>query len=320
MNIRLFLYSVYKPKEMNKLLVLSTFLLLSVIGLNAQTWKHQTIKSDFDGEYSIVSAYGYGGQRPYESPHFYVRQIHSLEIIISGLGYTGCNNNSLLIVFDGSRRYRAKVTPSTDNEALFVEEVIADNGIEKLTLYHLLMEIIKSSKMSVRFQNDCSTRDFFYRLDGSASAFNKMFGNKISLEIESFDIENERGLLVESRKRKQDSITKFRADSALVIEKNILVKRRKKYYSMIYEFTKNPIVDGELSDYKIDKTTLRRIESKMKAYVETLEPEESLNGFNFKEDNYPMYRLMMQYTDEQGQLHSSYLFESVRLSESGTFY
>ena len=305
---------------MNKLLLLCTFVFLSAIGLKAQTWKHQTIKSDFDGEYSIVSAYGYGGQRPYEYPRFYVKQSNSLEIIISGLGYTGCNDNSLLIVFDGSRRYRAEVTPSTDNEALFVEEVILDNGIEKLTLYHLLMEIIKSSKMSVRFQNDCSTRDFFYRLDGSASAFNKMFGNKIILEIESFDKENERRLLIESKKRKQDSITKFRADSALVIEKNILIERRKKYYSMIYEFTKNPIVDGELSDYKIYKTTLRTIEIKMKEYVEKLEPEDSLIGFYFKEDNNPMYKLMMQYTDEQGQLHSRYLFESVRLSESGTFY
>jgi len=54
MNIRLFLYSVYKPKEMNKLLVLSTFLLLSVVGLNAQTVYSVKYESQADVKVFVV--------------------------------------------------------------------------------------------------------------------------------------------------------------------------------------------------------------------------------------------------------------------------
>lgn len=238
----------YKPKEMKKLLLLSTFILLSVVGLNAQTWKHKVQYSDFDGKYDIVYAFGYGGSSPYENPQFIVRNRSEEELFISDLGHTGCDNNRLLIVFDRTRKYYAYGSPSTDRDALFISSFYTDDNINKLTIYHLLQEIMQSSKMSIRFSNDCTTRDFYYRLDGSTSALTKMFGSKIQSEIKLFEeqqIQKEKALEEEKKMMELPyDIWRFKVDSARAWEKEKMSKQKSMNDSLMKQLLLNPRVDS----------------------------------------------------------------------------
>ena len=138
---------------MKKLLLLFTFLLLSVVGLNAQTLSYANKTSDFDGSYKIVSANGYGGEFPYQSPRFIVRNIGGrIDLYISNLGYTGCDGNELIIVFDSKRKYYVStglLIESTDKDALFIAGIRESWNGEVLTIYHLLDEVNKSSKLSL---------------------------------------------------------------------------------------------------------------------------------------------------------------------------
>jgi hypothetical protein len=58
---------------MKKQLLCFAFIILSILGLNGQTWKHKVENSDFDGRYDWVYAIGYGGSFPYQNPQFIVR-------------------------------------------------------------------------------------------------------------------------------------------------------------------------------------------------------------------------------------------------------
>jgi len=234
---------------MNKLLLLSTFILLSVVGLNAQTWKHKVQYSDFDGKYDIVYAFGYGGSSPYENPQFIVRNIDENELFISDLGYTGCDDNKLIIVFDKTRKYIVYGNPSTDNEALFISSIYYQNEeLEEQNIYHLLQEIMRSSKMSIRFSNDCSTRDFYYRLDGSTSALTKMFGSKIQNEITLFEEEQiKKAKALEEEKKMMElpyDIWRFKVDSARAWEKEKMSKQKSMNDSLIKQLLLNSRMDS----------------------------------------------------------------------------
>ena len=125
-----------------KNLLMVTFSILLTVGISGQTWKFQQVNSDFDGNYSVVYAYGSGGTSPYESPSFRINNVKDdLSVYIDGLGYTGNDHNSLIFVFDGSRRYESAsdlVSASRDSEALFISGVRREGEVEELTIYHLL--------------------------------------------------------------------------------------------------------------------------------------------------------------------------------------
>lgn len=196
---------------MKKLLLLFTFLLLSVVGLNAQTWSYTNKTSDFDGSYKIVSAYGYDGGFPYETPRFIVRNTGGrIDLYISNLGYTGCDGNELIIVFDSKRKYYVStglLIESTDKDALFIAGIRESWNGQVLTIYHLLDEVKKSSKMSIRFSSDCKTNDFFYKLDGSTSALNKMFGSRIQDEVKSFEENKIKLAIAKKEKERKQAIS-----------------------------------------------------------------------------------------------------------------
>jgi len=334
MNIRLFLYSVYKPKEMNKLLVLSTFLLLSVIGLNAQTWKHQTIKSDFDGSYDRVSALGYGGSSPYDTPNFIARNRNDkLEIYISNLGYTGCDDNELIIVFDSKRRYAVStglLIESLDKDALFIAGIRQSGDDDVLTEYHLINEIMKSSKMSIRFISSCKVNDFYYRLDGSTSAFNKMLGNAVAFELKYYEEQKEQRA-IEKRKREEElamRIARRRVrDSILKIEEDSIqawkAMRRDKLNStkdsILESFFESPMVDGKPSDYKVIVKNKQLTKSLMSRNLAFLKNGEEFVGYNLKTSTLGQYRLMLVYIDKDQNRKEKYIYKSFRLDENGIF-
>ena len=323
----------YKPKEMKKLLLLSTFILLSVVGLNAQTWTYANKTSDFDGSYKIVSAYGYGGEFPYQSPRFIVRDMDDrIEIFISDLGYTGCDGNELIIVFDSKRKYYVStglLIESTDKDALFIAGIRESWNGEVLTIYHLLDEVKKSSKMSIRFSSDCKTNDFFYKLDGSTSALNKMFGRRIQDEVKSFE-ENKVKLAIakKEKERKQaisDSIERIKIDSiasyrekAFMRQKAVKDSLNGHYEQLIQLFLDNPTINGQDVNYTIPEASREKVIPVMTRNIEVLRVNQRLKGFDLELSSQGYYKLMMIYTDDKGTAtQSRYLYKSFRLTDTG---
>ena len=316
---------------MNKIFFLSAYFLLSV-GLNAQTWKYSSRTSDFDGEYKIVSAYGYGGEFPYEAPRFIVRDMNGrITLFIADLGYTGCDGNELIIVFDSERKYYVSTNlliESTDKDALFIAGMRKSWDSEVLTEYHLLDEIRKSSKMSIRFSSSCKVNDFYYRLDGSSSSLNKLLGNSIDYELKYFEEQKEQRELDRLRReeeqrlklierRKQDSLNQIRVDSIKSWERSLLSQHTIVKDSMIDLFARTPIVNGQTTDYKIDSKTFKKMKYVFTSNAEKLKPEYELVGFNLKPSGKGVYKVMMIYIDDEGNRQSKYLYQSVGITSDG---
>lgn len=279
-----------------------------VYGLNAQTWKHTIEYSDFDGKYNLVYAEGYGGSFPYDNPQFIVRNKTKDELYITGLGYTGCDNNSLIIVFDSRRRYKAYGNPSTDNEALFIESLFSEVNGDKLTIYHLLQEIMKSSKMSIRFENDCAIRDFFFKLDGSTTAFTKMFGSKIQDEIIAFE---ERAKL----KAINDSLAKIKKDSIKEWRTQMAIEAKRVSDSIINDFLMNPTIDGEKVSYIIPDASRKKASSVMERNINSLKWDYVLIGFDLSQMTRSTYKVIIVYKDEYGDLQERWIYQTLRLTE-----
>lgn len=314
---------------MKKQFLCFAFIILSILGLNAQTWKYSSRTSDFDGDYKIVSAYGYGGEFPYEAPRFIVRDMNGrITLFIADLGYTGCDGNELIIVFDSERKYYVSTNlliESTDNDALFIEGMRKSWDSEVLTEYHLLDEIRKSSKMSIRFSSSCKVNDFYYRLDGSSSSLSKLLGNSIDYELKYFEEQKEldrlrreeeqRLKLIE--RRKQDSLNQIRVDSIKSWERSLLSQHTIVKDSMIDLFARTPIVNGQTTDYKIDSKTFKKMKYVFTSNAERLKPEYELVGFNLKPSGKGVYMVMMIYIDDEGNKQSKYLYQSVGITSDG---
>lgn len=307
---------------MKKQLLCFAFIILSILGLNGQTWKHKVENSDFDGRYDWVYAIGYGGSFPYQNPQFIVRNKTEDELYITGLGYTGCDNNSLIIVFDSSRRYKAYGSPSTDNKALFIESLFSEVNGDKLTIYHLLQEIMKSSKMSVRFENDCGIRDFYFKLDGSTSALTKMFGSKIKNEISAYEaVKVQQALEIEERaklKAFNDSLEKAKSDSIKEWRTQVIHEKSSMSDSIITHFLINPTIDGEKVSLLIQDKSREKASSVMASYINSMKPDEVLIGFDLSQMKQSKYKLIMVCKDGYGDIQKKWLYQiSFRLTELG---
>ena len=307
---------------MKRILFLSVFYFLFINGLDAQTWKYKVKYSDFDGRYDLVYATGYGGSFPYQNPQFLVRNKSEDELYISGLGYTGCDNNSLILVFDRNRRYKAYGTPSTDNKALFIESVFTEGSGERLTIYHLLREIMKSSKMSVRFENDCGMHDFFFKLDGSTSALTKMFGNKIQNEIKTLEEDQKQmeSISIERARLKaiMDSLDRIEADSIREWRTQIVIKRRRLTDSTVNYFLVNPTIDGKKVNYKIPEESQKRIAPILERNARSVKSDELLIGFDLQEMTQSIYQLNMIFKNESGAVQNKWLYKTFRLTDEAT--
>ena len=317
---------------MKRILFLSVFYFLFSNGLNAQTWSYANKTSDFDGSYKVVSAYGYGGDFPYQSPRFIVRNMGGrIDLYISDLGYTGCDGNELIIVFDSKRKYYVTtglLIESTDKDALFIAGIRESWNGEVLTIYHLLDEVKRSSKMSIRFRSDCKMNDFFYKLDGSTSALNQMFGRRIDDEVKSYEDDKVKMAMAKKEMEKKqaitDSINKIKSDSIAVWREETLLKRKllqdsinEVYETLANEFLESPTVDGQDVGYKIQESSKKKVAPHIIRNIKILRSSHSLNGFDLESSPQGYFKLMMKYTDETGEVQSRFLYKSFRLTDTG---
>ena len=104
---------------------------------SSQTWKYSSTNDPFDGKTIYVTAKGYGGEFPYNSPDFYIRyrvKSDNLEMFISGLGYSGCDNNIIRIAYDDNpnKVVEYSVSESVDRDAIFFRSVNFNDILDNL--------------------------------------------------------------------------------------------------------------------------------------------------------------------------------------------
>ena len=183
---------------MKKLLLLLLFIPFLSFG---QTWQYYEKNDPFDGKTLYVSAKGYGGEFPYESPGFYIRykvKKELLEVFITSFGSAGCDNNRLAISYNNNPDdvvgYR--VTPSIDNDAIFINT----------NFLKLFEKLISSSVISVEFRSDCDFKRFSYSLSGSSNSINKFLNNYKEYNIKVLQKKRQEE---EKKKQEQDRINKI---------------------------------------------------------------------------------------------------------------
>ena len=154
---------------MKRLLFVLSFV-LSIFQANSQTWQYSETNDPFDGKVIFVKSRGSGGTFPYSNPTFVVRykeKSDDLEIFITDLGYSGCDDNLIRISFDDNSDNVVgyNVGESVGNDAVFFRSSSFIGLINNLKSY---------SKMSVRFVNSCDINTFKYSLFGSSAALDKL--------------------------------------------------------------------------------------------------------------------------------------------------
>ena len=217
---------------MNKIILILLYIpLLSY----TQTWKYSEEFDPFDGKTILVTAKGYGGEFPYETPSFVIRYKVSskeMDVYITGLGYTGCDNNLLKISYDNNpanvRRY--STSESIGNNALFISE------------YHfkqLFNDLKEHTIISVEFRNRCTINTFSFRLNGSLKSINKLLNQTVDynpnyikiLAEKQQKINQERALEEVKKIGKVEKLIKTLKDSMIV--RNIPPNSIKKYESIL---------------------------------------------------------------------------------------
>ena len=192
---------------MKKKLFILTLLIASVS--YSQSWNYQTITNDFDGKYKIARVYGTGGEYPYTKPDLVVvkRSNGAMDIYVSGVGYSGCDNRFVYFKFSGDeKKYEANyVSSGANSDAWFIKSM---KDISKGTL---LTKFIKYNHVSVRIGSNCGLKDYRFSLAGSTKAISYVFGKNYILNLQKEQAKNKAILRdLEKEKKKADDKKKKR--------------------------------------------------------------------------------------------------------------
>jgi hypothetical protein len=153
-------------------------------------WTLEESNDPFDGKIIYVTAKGYGGDFPYANPSLIIRYkkaSEKIDVYISGLGYTGCDDNSLIISYnnDPGNVKRYSVSESVGNDALFINDYQFKDLFDNLKKY---------SVISVKFRNSCRINTFSFGLKGSSLAINRLLNQtkQFNPKLERLQAEREK--------------------------------------------------------------------------------------------------------------------------------
>ncbi len=201
-------------------------------------WTFSKGKSDFDGDYKTSSVMGAGGSFPYKNPVLVVNKFNneSINIYISGAGYSGCDNKVIYFKFNGDETiYETNyVSEDSNNEAWFIESLKTINETE------LLEKFTKFSSVSVRMKSNCNSKDYKFTLSGSSKAIKFVVGNNY-FDLYNQQKQKERQYLDEKVTHLVDSLKKSNS-----LERNIL-----RYNTLIEKFPENRFEFYEIIDPSI---------------------------------------------------------------------
>ena len=158
---------------MKSILIMITFAIC--FNMNGQ-WKYKSGSNQFDGSFKMSYVIGKGGKFPYNSPTFVINRFESrdINVYLTGIGYTGCDYNSIKISFGDNKIYEDNgVTENSDRDALFIE------GFREMTMLEFINMVKSKSKMYVRFSNRCGQSDYVFGLSGSTKAIDYAIGSWI---------------------------------------------------------------------------------------------------------------------------------------------
>ena len=149
---------------------LTSTLLIVTLNVFSQSWTFQVTTSEFDGKIRSTSCVGHGNEIPYTSPSLTVNYFESngeINFYLKGGGYTGCDYNKITLVFDGKRKFQTvEVSDNANRDAIFLNN-FSNFEVENLLPMEIIFDqMIKSQKLSIRFENDCFQRDFYFTLNG----------------------------------------------------------------------------------------------------------------------------------------------------------
>ena len=203
---------------MKKLLFILLFTSISY----SQSWKYNTFESDFDGSYKLARVYGTGGEFPYKNPDLVVLRYStgSINIYISGAGYSGCDNKKVKFKFNNDDEIytTSSVGGGTNNDSWFI------NSMNDISERQLLEKFTKHNSVSVRLISNCSSKDYKFSLSGSTKALNNVLGYgwlKKELEKEEERIKKYK----ESKRKKEEEILKKYIENKELKRKKDSVKR-----------------------------------------------------------------------------------------------
>tara|TARA_R110001632_G_scaffold232140_1_gene372142 strand:- start:1293 stop:2264 length:972 start_codon:yes stop_codon:yes gene_type:complete len=203
---------------MKKLLFILLFTSISY----SQSWKYNTFESDFDGSYKLARVYGTGGEFPYKNPDLVVLRYStgSINIYISGAGYSGCDNKKVKFKFNNDDEIYTTswVGSGTNNDSWFIKSM---NDISEI---QLLEKFTKHNSVSVRLISNCSSKDYKFSLSGSTKALDNVLG--YGWFKKQFEKEEERiKKYKESKRKKEEEILKKYIENKELKRKRDSVKR-----------------------------------------------------------------------------------------------
>ncbi|MFC4268757.1 hypothetical protein [Polaribacter marinivivus] len=200
--------------------LLTSITLLLIINVNAQNWKFESGKSDFDGKYKTSYVIGKGNNFPYNKPMLTINKFdknENLNFYISGAGYFQEGTNAgIKFVFDNEPNviYSSySFTFSSDGKIIFFDTFNDPNSSFKISKYEFLEKLKKASKLSIRTSDKYGSNDIVFSLTGSTKAINfiipeKEINDKITL-IENLRIkETEKEKLINEKVAKIVEIAK----------------------------------------------------------------------------------------------------------------
>ena len=203
---------------MKKLLFILLFTSISY----SQSWKYNTFESDFDGSYKLARVYGTGGEFPYKNPDLVVLRYStgSINIYISGAGYSGCDNKKVKFKFNNDDEIytTSSVGGGINNDSWFI------NSMNDISEIQLLEKFTKHNSVSVRLISNCSSKDYKFSLSGSTKALDNVLG--YGWLKKQFEKEEERiKKYKESKRKKEEEILKKYIENKELKRKKDSVKR-----------------------------------------------------------------------------------------------
>ena len=212
---------------MKKLLFILLFTSISY----SQSWKYNTFESDFDGSYKLARVYGTGGEFPYKNPDLVVLRYStgSINIYISGAGYSGCDNKKVKFKFNNDDKiYTASsVGGGANNDSWFI------NSMNDISEIQLLEKFTKHNSVSVRLISNCSSKDYKFSLSGSTKALKFVLGEKMIREINKEVLElkeleeKKRKEILELKELEEKKLKEYKINNSLFIKK-LEIKRKEK--------------------------------------------------------------------------------------------
>ena len=196
--MRRLLIILTKTTIMKKTLLL--LMIIPMIGFG-QTWKYNSARDDFDGQYKTASVKGSASDYAYEDPSLVINSFKSsgVNFYISNAGqYIYGSNTEILLSFNnekGNIYSAADISWGGDNVFLGDIYIVTRDGIveeESLTRLQIFKKLMTASYLNISIKNNYEQNDMKFSLSRSVNAIKYVIPNFDKLIIDEEKPEEEK--------------------------------------------------------------------------------------------------------------------------------